>query len=108
MPEVYHHQSLQLQILLIEDSPLKFKDIFFSKEHYFSIGIEEDSGEYYISIPVSNRKVDYEEYYRIPEELYKKYESDLNQLSFVAEECRKRLRDDDLIIKPGPDRGVPI
>nr|MDC2856839.1 hypothetical protein [Ningiella sp. W23] len=61
-----------------------------------------------MSIPVSNRKVDYEEYYRIDKSLFDRNASDLNQLEFVADECRKRLRDNDLIIKPGADRGVPI
>lgn len=86
---------------------MKFKDLFFSKEKYFSVGIEEESGDYYISVPVSNRLADYEEYYRIDKNLYEKFKSDLVQLEFIAEECRNHLRDDDLIIKPGADRGVP-
>lgn len=87
---------------------MKFKDLFFSKEKYFSVGVEEESGEYYISIPVSNKKADYEEYYRIDKNLFDQYQSDLSQLDFVADECRKRLRDNDLIIEPGSDRGTPI
>jgi hypothetical protein len=87
---------------------LKFNDLFLSKEKYFSVGIEEESGGYYVSIPVSNQKVDYEEYYRIEKTLFDKYKSDLSQLEFVAEECRKRIRDDDLMIKPGSDRGHPV
>jgi len=65
---------------------LKFKDLFFSRKNYFSVCTEEDSGDYFLSIPVSNRLVDYEEYYRIPENLYIKHKSDLNQLSSVADE----------------------
>lgn len=87
---------------------MKFKDLFFSKEKYFSVGLEEESGDYYVSIPVSNPKADYEEYYRIEKNLFEQYQTDLSQLEFVAEECRKRLRDDDLIIKPGSDRGTPV
>ena len=87
---------------------LKFNDLFFSKEKYFSVGIEESTGDYYVSIPVSNQKVDYEEYYRIEKSLYEKYQDDLGALEFVAEECRKHLRDNDLIIQPGSDRGSPI
>jgi len=87
---------------------LKFKDLFFSKEKYFSVGVEEESGDYYVSIPVSNRKADYEEYYRIDKELFKKHRSNLDQLEFVADECRERLRDQDLIIEPGSDRGDPV
>jgi len=87
---------------------LKFNDLFFSKEKYFSVGIEESTGDYYVSIPVSNRMVDYEEYYRIEKSLYEKHQTDLSKLEFVAEECRKRLRDQDLIVPPGSDRGSPI
>ena len=87
---------------------MKFKDLFFSKEKYFSVGVEEESGDYYVSIPVSNLRVDYEEYYRIDKDLFDKYQSDLSRLEFVAEECRKGMRDSDLIIKPGSDRGKPI
>ena len=65
---------------------MKFNDLFFSTENYFSVGNEEESGDYYLSIPVSNKLVDYEEYYRIPEELYKENESNLSNLVFVAEE----------------------
>jgi hypothetical protein len=87
---------------------MQFKDLFFSKEKYFSVGVEEESGSYYVSIPVSNRKADYEEYYRIDKTLFDQCQSDLSQLEFVADECRKRLRDSDLIIKPGSDRGTPV
>lgn len=87
---------------------MKFNDLFYSRDKYFSVGVEEESGDYYASIPVSNRMADYEEYYRIDKELFGKYQSDLSQLDFVADECRKRLRDNDLIIKPGSDRGTPV
>lgn len=86
---------------------MKFNDLFFSKEKRFSVGIEENSGNYYISIPVSNRLADYEEYYRIEKAAYEKHKNDLTQLAFLADECRNHLRDDDLIIKPGADRGIP-
>ena len=87
---------------------MKFKDLYFSKEKYFSVGVEENSGEYYVSIPVSNRMADYEEYYRIDKSLFEQYQSNLSGLEFVADECRKRLRDNDLLIEPGSERGAPI
>lgn len=86
---------------------MKFKDIYFSKTGFFSVGIEENSRSYYISIPVSNRLVDYEEYYKLDKDIYDKYADCLDELIFIAEECRQRLRDKDLFIKPGSDRGVP-
>lgn len=87
---------------------MKFNDLYVSTKEYYSIGIEEESGDYYVSIPVRNSKVEYSEYYRIAVELYQKYKTDLSQLRWVAEECRNRLRDDDLFLKPGTDRGEPM
>ncbi|WDE03669.1 hypothetical protein SG34_020115 [Thalassomonas viridans] len=86
---------------------MKFRDIYFSSIHYFTVGIEEDSNCYYISISVSNQRVDYEEYYKIPTELYEANKDNLGNLKDIAEECRQRLRDQDLFLEPGSDRGVP-
>jgi hypothetical protein len=44
---------------------VKFKETHFNKNHCFSIGREMDGQKYYLAIPVSNRLVDYEEYYEI-------------------------------------------
>ena len=40
---------------------MKFSDVFTSRKHMFSIGVEETTGRFYVSIPVSNGMVDYEE-----------------------------------------------
>ncbi|MHC8394214.1 hypothetical protein ACYZT8_11220 [Pseudomonas sp. LB3P93] len=85
---------------------MKFNDIFFSKNERFSIGIEEESGKFYISIPVSNRMVDYEEYFEIDKSTFDTYiKNPASALAFV-ERCRNREVDYLLIIKPGIDRGV--
>ena len=44
---------------------MRFIDTKVSKEGRYSLGIEQESGEHYISIPVANPYVDYEEYYRL-------------------------------------------
>jgi hypothetical protein len=87
---------------------MKFNDLYVSTKDYFSVGIEEDSRDYYVSIPVRNSKVEYSEYYRIPAQLYEKHKTDLSQLLFIVEECRNRLRDEYLFLKPGTERGWPI
>lgn len=86
---------------------MKFNDLYFSKSGLFSVGVEEDSGSYYISIPVSNNLVDYEEYYRLDKETFDKFSNNLEQLKFIADECRDRLRDNYLFYKPGTNRGHP-
>ena len=85
-----------------------FKDIAISGENRFSIGVEETSGKYYLSIPVSNQYVDYEEYYEIPKELFNSFKADMNTALNFVQECRDRKKDELLIQKPGKLRGVPI
>ena len=87
---------------------MKFKDIKFSREYRFSIGIEEESARYYLSIPVSNQLVDYEEYYEISKQQFDQYMFDLSEAVDFAEDCRKRQKDELLIQKPGRIRGEPI
>jgi hypothetical protein len=85
---------------------MKFNDVFFSKSERFSVGTEEESGKLYVSIPVSNRMVDYEEYFEIDKSTFDTYIKDpASALSFV-ERCRNREVDHLLIIQPGIDRGV--
>jgi hypothetical protein len=87
---------------------MKFNDVFFSKSERFSVGTEEESGKLYVSIPVSNRMVDYEEYFEIDKSTFDTYIKDsASALSFV-ERCRNREVDHLLIIQPGVDRGVAI
>ncbi|MGE7989482.1 hypothetical protein ACQKPE_00210 [Pseudomonas sp. NPDC089554] len=85
---------------------MKFKDLFFSRQHMFSIGIEEDTRQYYVSFPVSNGMVDYEEYYAIDTEIFQLFLDDSDAaLAFVIK-CRNRELDELLIIKPGTNRGT--
>ncbi|WP_277035548.1 hypothetical protein [Caballeronia mineralivorans] len=85
---------------------MKFEDCSFSTEHRFSIGRETDSGKYYLSIPVSNRLADYEEYYEITESDVDRFKNNIDLARQFAEKCRNRIMDHALIIKPGADRGI--
>lgn len=87
---------------------MRFNDIFVSKEGRFSVGVEESSGVLYVSIPVSNGMVDYEEYYEVDRGIFEMCQSDMPAaLEFVGQ-CQRRERDDLLIIKPGKSRGTAI
>jgi hypothetical protein len=87
---------------------MKFEDTYFSKEDRYSLGIESESGRYYVSIPVSNGIVDYEEYYEITPNEYHLFLSDKAAAVEFVESCRKHERDDLLIQKPGSNRGTPV
>lgn len=84
---------------------MRFKDLFANKESRYSLGREEGSARYYLSIPVSNSFVDYEEYYEISQADFNLFLSNTEQAAFFADECRSRMHDNVLIIKPGSDRG---
>lgn len=87
---------------------MKFQDVFVSREHMFSVGIEKESGRFYVSIPVSNGMVDYEEYYEIDRETFELFKRDPDAaLPFVIR-CRKRELYELLLIQPGTNRGTTI
>ncbi|WP_122209906.1 hypothetical protein [Pseudomonas viridiflava] len=85
-----------------------FNNVFVSKKHMFSVGIEETSGRFYVSIPVSNGMVDYEEYYEIDKTKYELFRKDLEAALVFLMRCRRREMDDLLIVKPGTNRGTAI
>lgn len=85
-----------------------FKDGFVNRDLMFSLGIEETSGRFYLSFPVSNGLVDYEEYYEIDKASFDLFHTDLIAADAFATTCRRRERDDLLIQKPGAKRGTAI
>jgi hypothetical protein len=85
----------------------QFRDVFVSREHRFAIGIEEASGEHYLSIPVSNRLVDYDEYYRITPDEFSAFLANVATALAFAARAKAREMDDRLMFPPGSDRGAP-
>lgn len=87
---------------------MKFVDSATNQAHRFSIGREEHSGQFYLSIPVSNQFADYEEYYKITPEQFAAYPENESELLEFAEQCRQQKNDERLLQKPNRDRGVAI
>lgn len=87
---------------------MKTVHAYVSREHYFALGQEQDSGKLYLSIPVTTGVVDYEEYYEIDQARYDAFMADPDSAVPFADECRARLHDDLLIQKPGWNRGTPM
>ena len=86
----------------------KFEQLNINKNERYSLGRDEQSGDYYLSIPVANQMIDYEEFYRLSALEYKSFAEDEKKAVAFADACRKRLHDDRLILQPGSDRGVAI
>jgi hypothetical protein len=86
---------------------MKFAETYVANEDRWWIGQENDSGRYYLAIPVSNRRVDYSESYWITDVQHRQF-SDNHDLAFdFAEACRRREHDALLVYQPGTDRGTP-
>jgi len=87
---------------------VRFRDEAVHREERYSIGVEEESGRFYVSIPVSNGLVDYEEYYEIDETLYERYRADLDSALELVERCRRRQADERLMYQPSSRRGSAL
>jgi hypothetical protein len=85
---------------------MKFVDTATNVEKRFSVGCEVESGRHYLSIPVSNTLVDYEEYYEIPKSAHDAYPGNVAELDAFAKQCRNHAHDNLLIVQPGKNRGV--
>lgn len=83
-----------------------FIDRLVSREHRFSIGLIGGTNEKYLSIPVANQRVDYEEYYRIDDDMFDRFVANPDDALLFVERCRQRREDSRLIFQPGADRGA--
>lgn len=67
---------------------MRFEKTFVSGEYRYSLGVETDSGLHYLAIPVSNRLVDYLEYYKLSDDEYQAFHDDTGQAREFADSCR--------------------
>lgn len=82
-----------------------FTDTHVNKEKRYSLGIEKNSGEFYISFPVYNGLVEYEEYYQLTTEQYDGYPENSVELEQFLNECKSQKKDELLLQKAGKIRG---
>jgi hypothetical protein len=87
---------------------MKFNDLYVSRDDMFSLGVEETTGRFYTSIPVSNAMVDYEEYYEIDRPTFDLFQKNLEQALAFVTLCRQRKVDGLLMVPPGEGRGTAI
>lgn len=88
---------------------MEFEDKYVSRKFWFSLGVEESAGKYYLSIPVSAGIVDYDEYYEIDPATFERFMQDPSSAVEFVERCRRHEMDSLLII-PAPEhnRGTAI
>jgi hypothetical protein len=75
-------------------------------EERFALTIEDGTGRCCVSIPVSNRLADYEEFYEVDHDTFEGYRANLDSARDFVLRCRNREMDHLLIERPGRDRGV--
>ena len=87
---------------------MKPRDEFFSRADRYSLGIDDESGRHFASLPVSTGVVDYEEFYELTDEQFAHFLSVPTDAVTFIEECRRREHDNLLMQKPGWNRGLPV
>ncbi|WP_285727957.1 hypothetical protein [Psychromicrobium xiongbiense] len=87
---------------------MKVQDAFHSPEGRYSLGTVEETGQPFLSIPVTIGVADYEEYYALSDDEYRLLLADPREAAAFAEACRDRTQDERLIQKPGWNRGIPM
>lgn len=87
---------------------MKLNDVWVNREERFSIGIEETTGRFYVSFPVRNAMIDYEEYYVIDQARFDLFQKDSDTALAFVMKCRRREMDECLMIQPGSKRGWAI
>lgn len=88
-----------------EGMEMRFQDTKIFKDLRYCLGVEEESGVFYLGFPVSNRMVQYDEYYLLSKEEYEMFLSNPDAALPLLDKCRQRECDERLIQKPGRDRG---
>lgn len=96
----------------------RFHDLKFSRHYRYAlgefaggidgVGVDRGLPGPYLSIPVSNRLVDYQEYYRLDPAEYAAFLTREAAAVDFANACCRREHDDRLIYQPGTDRGSSI
>ena len=84
---------------------MRFEDIYTNKLKRYSLGNDLESGKRYLSFPVSNQYVDYEEYYELSENLFINFPETEALVEVFLDECRNHKHDNLLLQKPGRLRG---
>lgn len=85
----------------------RFVDEFFSRDLRISLGEDTVARKKYLSFPVANPYIEYEEHYALTAGEYAEFKKDWTAAVAFADAARRREKDDRLILQPGQFRGSP-
>ncbi len=79
----------------------RFKIDFVSREHRFCLGVDRETGGYYLSTPGSgvNRAVEWEAYFSVDSEQFARFRADPSAADDFTEDCRTG-RNKEILIYP--------
>lgn len=85
----------------------RFVDEVFSRDLRISLGEDRVTRKKFLSFPVANPYIDYEEHYALTAEEYAEFRRDWAAAAAFADAARRHEKDDRLILQPGRLRGSP-
>ena len=83
------------------------KTTYVDRVKRFSFDIDVTTGRMFLSIPVRNSLVQYEEWYEIDKEAFEKFTADPTLAHPLVDQARRREIDHLLLLPPGRERGSP-
>ncbi|MBI0330936.1 hypothetical protein [Burkholderia plantarii] len=87
---------------------MRCHDRFVSRADRHALGIEMVSGRPYLSIPMANRLVDYDEHDLLSPDEAEPFAREPEAARRFADARRARQHDDRLLMPPGRDRGTAV
>jgi hypothetical protein len=87
--------------------PAQLEAVYVDRVNRFALELDRASGRTFVSIPVSNTKVDYTEWYAIDRATFDRFRADPTLAHGFLDQARNRELDHLLLFQPGTDRGVP-
>ena len=82
----------------------RFVDALLNREEFYSLGLDTQTGDRFLSTPIDSGFVTYLAYFRISAAEYDHFMADPRAAADFAEACRQRAHDDRSILSLG---GVP-
>jgi hypothetical protein len=104
-------QSSASELAYTEDKPrsagVKMKTVYVDRAKRFSLDVDQNSGRAFLSIPVRNKMVEYDEWYEIDQETFERFKANPTLAHSMVDQAKRREIDHLLLYQPGADRGVP-
>ena len=81
------------------------KSVFVDRVRRFSLDVDEETGRTFISIPVHNKMIEYDEWYEVDQVAFERYKADPTLAHDFVGQAKRRELEHLLLLKPGTDRG---